>query len=169
VTTGAQTSDAESEPGLGFTMLKADEAQIVHDGESRIRNLALSDAATRLLLANLYAGQGLNAEAIALLENSTQSAREPVIVRFLGDLYLKVSLNRQAEDSFLQALDLSQKVSDIEGQAAAQNALGLVYEMFGNKAEAIQRSQKAAEWYQKLGDSKTAKEIQSRLAALQKQ
>ncbi len=169
VTAGAQTSDAETEPGLGFTMLKPDEAQAVRDGEARIRKLALTDAATRLLIASLYASQGLNAEAIVLLENLTQSVREPAIVRLLGDLYLKVSLNRQAEDAFLQALDLSQKVSDIEGQAACQNALGLVYETFGNKTEAIQRSQKAVEWYQKLGDSKTAKEIQSRLAALQKQ
>ena len=83
--------------------------------------------------------------------------------------YIKVSLNRLAEQTYLQALDLSQKVNDIEGQAAAQSALGLVYESFGNKPEAVQRTEKAIEWYQKLGDSKTVKELQARLAALQKQ
>lgn len=168
VSAGARTSDQETTPGLGFTVLKADEAQAVRAGEERIRRLGLSDAATRLLLANLYASLGLNADAIDLMESLARSSHEPTILRSLGDLYLKVSLNRMAEERYVQALDLAQKANDTEGQAAANNALGLVYESMGNKADAIQRSLNAVEWYQKLGDNKTIKQIQDRLAALQR-
>jgi hypothetical protein len=168
VSTGAHSSDEESSPGLGFTMLKPDEAQVIRDGETRIRGLGASDAATRLLLANLYAGQGLTAEAIEQMESLITVAEEPAIVRALGDLYLKIRLNRLAEERYTQALALSQKLNDVEGQAIAQNALGLVYEALGNKSEAVQRSQKAIAWYQKLGDAKTIAQIEARIAALQK-
>lgn len=169
VTAGARSSDEESIPGLGFTMLKAEEAQVVRDGEARIRGLGVSDAAARLLVANLYASQGLIAEAIEQMESLMAVAAEPAIARALGDLYLKIGLNRLAEERYTQALALSQKLNDVEGQAIAQNALGLVYEALGNKAEAVQRSQKAIEWYQKLGDSKTIAQIQDRITSLQKQ
>ena len=163
-----RSSDEEQGAGLGFTMLKPEEAQAVRGSEARIRNLGLAEPATRLLMANLYASQGLNAEAIDQLQELAKAAQEPAVLRSLGDLYLKVGLNRLAEGTYIQALDLSQKANDIEGQAAANNALALVYEALGNNAEAIQRSQKALGWYQKLGDSNTAKQIQDRLASLQK-
>jgi hypothetical protein len=168
VTAGSRSSDEEREPGLGFTMLKTDEAQTVREAEARIRALGLGDAATRLLIANLYAGQGLHSEAIDVLRDLAATAPEPAVVRTLGDLYLKVSLNRQAEETYVRALALSQKAGDTEGIAAAYNALGLIYETLGNKTEAVQQSQKAIEWYQKLGDSKTIKQIQDRLTALQR-
>jgi hypothetical protein len=168
VQAGSRISDDERTPGLGFTMLKAEEAQAVRDGETRIRSLALADNATRLLIANLYASQGMTCEAIDLLESLAATAQEPPVVRALGDLYVKVGLNRMAEEQYIQAIELSQKTGNIEGQAAADSALGLVYESLGNKAEAIQLTQKAVEWYQKLGDTKTIKQLQDRLAALQK-
>ena len=144
-------------------MLKPEEAQAVRDGEARIRAMGLNDAATRLLIANLYAGQGLAAEAIDQLEASAAALQAPAVARLLGDLYLKVGLNRLAEQRYTPALDLSQKANDIEGQAAAENALSLVYDALGNADEASQHAQKAIQWYQKLGDSKTAKQIQDRL------
>ena len=169
VTAGARSSDEESIPGLGFTMLKPEDGQVVRDGETRIRGLGLPDAATRLLTANLYASQGLNSEAIDQMESLIILAPQPAIVRSLGDLYLKIGLNRLAEERYIQALGLSQNLNDVEGQATAQNALGLVYEALGNKTEAVQRSQKAIEWYQKLGDARTVAQIQDRIASLQKQ
>ncbi len=169
VAAGGRSSDEETAPGLGFSVLKTDEAQLVRDAEGRIRALGLGDVPTRLLIANLYASQGLNAEAIEIWEALVKATREPAVVRSLGEMYLRVGLNRLAEARYLEALALSQTAGDVEGQAAAQNALGQIYEVFGNKAEAIQRSQKAIEWYQKLGDTKTVRQIQERVAALEKQ
>jgi hypothetical protein len=167
VSTAARSSDEESAAGLGFTMLKPEEAQVVRDGETRIRSLRLSDAATRLLIASLYAGLGLTAEAIEQLESLFTSTKEPAVARLLGSLYLGQGLSRLAEDRYLQGLDLAQKANDIEGQAADSNALGMVYEALGNKDEAIRRAQQAIAWYQKLGDSRSVQDIQTRLASLQ--
>ena len=89
------------------------------------------------------------------------------MARSLGDLYLRIGLNRFAEERYLQALGLSQRLNDVEGQALAQNALGLVYEALGNKGEALQRLQKAMEWYRKLGDAKRIEEIREQLGKMQ--
>lgn len=168
VSAAGRSSDEETEPGLGFSVLKADEAQTVQAAEARVRSLGLADAATRLLIANLYAGQGLNAEAIDILRDVARSANEPAVTRTLGDLFLKTSQTRLAEEAFLAAADLSTRAGDIEGMAASHSALGLVYETFGNKAQAIEQCNQAIASYQRLGDSKTVKQIQERLASLQK-
>jgi predicted phosphohydrolase len=168
VITGSRSSDEESAPGLGFTILKPDEAQVVREAESKIYALGLKEEPTRFLIAALYAVQGLNAEAIGQLEELSNTLKEPAVVRSLGDLHLRIGLNRFAEERYLQALDLSQGLNDIEGQALAQNALGLVYEALGNKGEAIKRLQWALGIYQKLGDAKMVKQIQERLGELQK-
>ncbi len=168
VTTSGRSSDEETEPGLGFTMLKADEAQAVLAALERIRSLGLAEPAQNLLIANLYASQGLHAEAIAVLQRLTVAASEPALMRTLGDLYLKVSLIRQAENAYLAAAQLSERVGDIEGMAASHNTLGLVYETLGNRAEAIAQTSQAIAAYQKLGDAKTVQQMQERLASLQK-
>ena len=88
--------------------------------------------------------------------------------RSLGDLYLKIGMNRLAEEHYLQALELSQKAGDVEGQALAQHALGLIYKQaLGNPEAATPRLQDAVKWYQQLGDSRKVEEIQKQLAAKQ--
>lgn len=166
ITAGGRSSDEEVIAGLGFTVLKPDEAQPVRNAESRVRALGLSHSATTLLTANVYAGHGLEAEAIELLSAAAQT--EPALVRLLADEYLKVGLNRQAEQSYRQALSLSQQASDVEGQAAAQRGLGLIYEGLGDQVQAVSWLQQALAGYQRLGDGPSAAAIQERLTALQK-
>jgi len=86
----------------------------------------LSDPATRLLIANLYASRGLSSEAVEQLESLFTTAKEPAVARLLGSLYLGLGLSRLAEDRYLQALDLAQTANDIEGQAADSSALATV-------------------------------------------
>jgi uncharacterized protein YceK len=167
VVAGNRSSEEESTPGLGFTLLKPDEAQAVREAETKIRVLDLGETPKRFLVASLYAAQGLNAEAIEQLEELSNTLKEPAVARSLGDLYLRIGLNRFAEERYLQALGLSQRLNDVEGQALAQNALGLVYEALGNKGEALQRLQKAMEWYRKLGDAKRIEEIREQLGKMQ--
>ena len=165
---GSNCSDKENIPDLGFTTLKPDEVQTVREAGNRIRALGLADAPTRFLISSLYATQDLHTEAIEQLEGLTSTLEEPAVLRLLGDLYRTIGLNRLAEERYLQALGLSQKANDVEGQALAQYWLGQIYDALGNKSETIQRLQKAMELYQKLGDSKKSKEIQERLTELQK-
>jgi hypothetical protein len=161
VVTGNRSSEEETLPGLGFTLLKSDETTTVLEGETKIRALGLADAPTRLLLANLYASQGLTAEAIEQLEALSGTSQEPAVLRSLGDLYLTLGLNRLAEARYLRAVNLSEHANDIEGQALAQRALGAIYEAIGNPGEAAQRLRKAVELYQQLGDTNMVAEISS--------
>jgi len=161
-----RSSEEEQLPGLGFSLLTPEEVQAVREAEAKIRALGLADAPMRFLIANLYAVQGLNAEAIELLEELSNTLQEPANVRSLGDLYRTIGLNRMAEERYSQALELSQRANDVEGQALAQNALGLIYEALGNKGEAAHRLEKAMELYQELGDSKTVQQIQEQLVEL---
>jgi hypothetical protein len=168
VVAGTRSSEEETLPGLGFTLLEPDEATAVRDAEAKIRALGLPDEPTRLLLANLYAGQGLNAEAIEQLEALSTTTQEPTVLRSLGEVYLTIGLNRLAEKNYLLALNLSERANDVEGQALAQHMLGRIYEALGNADEAAQRLQKAKELYQPLGDTKTVRVIEQRLAGLPK-
>jgi two-component system NtrC family sensor kinase len=89
---------------------------------------------TRLLIAELYAnwvpdrpnGKALIAEAIEMLEGLSDT-KEPAIIRLSGDLYLTIGLNGQAEAYYMRALKLSQDAGDLEGQALAQYALGIIF------------------------------------------
>lgn len=163
---GGRSSDEEGEAGLGFTLLKPHEVQAVREQESRIRELGLAKAPTQFLIALLYGSIGLNAEAIEELRDLSEILKQPAVVRLLADLYRDIGLNRQAEEAYLQALDLSQREDDVEGEALAQNALGLIYEALGNKGEAVRRLKMAMELYQKLGDARMVLEIRDILGVL---
>ncbi len=161
-----RSSNEETLPGLGFTMLTAEEEQAVRKAEADIRVLNLGDTPTRFLIANLYASLGLNAEAIEQLEELASKSKEPAISRLLGDLYVKVALNRHAEERYLHTTQFSPERD--EGLALAHQALASIYAALGNKGEAIQRLQQTLEFYRSIGDSRTVLQIQQTLAELQK-
>jgi hypothetical protein len=173
VIANGRSSKKEGVPGLGFKRLKPDEAKAVGEAVQKIRALGLADAPTQLLIAKLYANWDantdwdLNAEAIELLKELSNTLKEPAVRRELGDLYLKIGLNRLAEERYLHALELSAKAGDIEGQALVYNALGLTYEAIGNKKVSAQQYQSAIELYdKKLGHKQKVEQIQARLAKL---
>jgi predicted negative regulator of RcsB-dependent stress response len=151
VAAGDRSSNEETGPGLGFALLDAGEAAAVQAAEAKIQALGLPDAGTRLLIANLYAVHGLYAEAITLLAPLAE-AGQPAVARLLGDLYLGIGLNREAEASYLQALSLSEGAGDVEGQAAAHAALGTIYAALGSRAEAEKQWRAALAAYDQLGD-----------------
>jgi Tfp pilus assembly protein PilF len=167
VTTGDRASDEEGTPGLGFTILSADEAQAVRDAEARVKALGLDDAPTRLLIASLYANRELTAEAIEQLEALSNGSQEPAVMRLLGDLYLRIGLNYLAEEHYLKALEASRQADDVEGEAAAHHVLGQLYEAMGNREAAVEHLQEAIALYEKLGDAATVKNIRERLAQIQ--
>jgi hypothetical protein len=162
VEAGERSSAEEPGAGLGFELLGSDEVAAVRAAEAKIRALGLADAATRLLVANLYAVHHLYAEALAQLEPRAGSG-EPAVLRLAGDLYLGVGLNRQAEESYLQALTLSQGANDPEGQAAAHAALGNIYDALGNREEATRHWQDAVAGYKGLGDQSKIAEVRALL------
>lgn len=163
VVAGERSSDEEGQPGLGFTLLNAEEAQALRAEEAGLRAQGLQERTARFLTAQLYASRGLYAEAIEILEELSKSWPESSLERALGALYLRTGLNRLAEAHYLQAVALSQKAKDLEGEALAQSALGAIYEAIGNGGEAVERWQRARDIFRGLGDVQAVKQLEERL------
>ena len=167
VTAGDRSSSEEPGAGLGFSVLGAAEAKAVKEAEAKIRALSLTETATALLIANVYATNGLYAEAVEGLER-LPGPQEPAVLRLLGDLYISTGLNRLAEERYTTALARSEALSDVEGQAQAHHALGRIYDALGNPAEARRHLSGALALYDRLGDAKQAAEAKAHLDALPK-
>ena len=165
VTAGDRSSSEEPGAGLGFSVIGADEAKTVKEAEAKIRSLGLTETATALLIANIYATNGLYAEAIEGLER-LRGTQEPAVLRLLGDLYISTGLNRLAEERYAAALARSVALSDVEGQAQAQHALGRIYDALGNAVEARRHLTDALALYDRLGDAKKSAEAKAQLDAL---
>lgn len=166
---GGRNSDEEGVLGLGFRILEAEQAAKVKAREREIRNMNLQESSKRLLIAYLYAGRELYAEAIMQLE---EGSNDPEVVRLLAELYLRTLLTDKAERQYLRAIELSRE--NILGLALAHDRLGQIYEAFvkkgdqGKKDQAIQKYENAIKAYMDLKNWKMVGEIAGRLAGLQK-
>ncbi len=163
VVAGGRSSEEASEPGLGFTLLGLEEARAVGEAADRIRALGLPEEATRLLVAHLYAGRGLVAEAIELLEELAAEGGPPSLPRTLGDLYARIGLVLEAETRYLEAARRSAEAGDLEGEALARQALGYLYrEALGLEDEAERAFGEARELFRALGDAGAIQRLEER-------
>jgi hypothetical protein len=152
VSTDGKSSELENVPGIGFALLKADKALSLNKAKAKIQKLNLPEAQTQFLTANLYLDEHLYAEAIDEVERASGTMKEPAVVRMLGDLYLVVGLNREAEKRYLEALTIQPK-NDLEEQAMTQMRLAQSYENLGISDQAIIRLDEAIKIYERLGNS----------------
>ena len=153
----------DDDPGLGFTMLSAEESKMTGREEERIRRLGLPEAPTRLLVAHLYASHCLYAEAIQWLDDLPKDLNEPAPARLLGDLYVFTDLLQLGETRYLEALDFSRKLKDTEGEALAHRSLERIYRATGKKAQALEHLKRALALSKMLGDDKRVEELETKL------
>lgn len=169
-TSGPNSRSSSEEPGLGlgFTMLGAKERKTVVEEERQIENLGLPVGTTQFLIAHLYTTHGLNAEAIQRLEGISNTFKVAAVARLLGDLYLNGGLPRQAENSYLNSLNLSKDGNvDEEGEMLVHLALADIYgQVLGNVKSAREHLDAALVLAQQLGDDYTQTEVGKRLAEL---
>jgi hypothetical protein len=164
-----KSSKDEGLPGLGFSLLPAEEIERIRVDVGTIDGLNLSEEATVFALAQLYAGRSLYAEAIEMLEGLAESdSRATNVFRELGEFYQQVGLLVLAESRYTRALELAETTGDVEGAAAAKAKLGEVYLALGNKNEALRWWTQAQTGYESLGDSQRASQIAGQLAELNK-
>jgi hypothetical protein len=163
-----RSSDEEDEPGLGFTLLTADQALKVREAEAEIDKLKLAETTRRFLVASMYTNADLNYEAIMLLEACPETFNDPESLRLLGELYLYIGLIRKAEATYLKLFEPKLKEKDTDlGQATASRMLGQIYEALGSRAAAVQSFSEAKRLYQTLEDEKATLQINERLKILQ--
>jgi hypothetical protein len=166
VTASDRSSNQEPGAGLGFILLSAEEAKAVKEAEAKVQALGLAATPAALLVANVYATNGLHAEAIEGLEGLQST--EPAVLRLLGDLYVGIGLNRLAEERYTAALARSEVLSDVEGRAQAHQALARIYDALGSPAETRRHLTGALALYDQLGDTARAAEAKAQLDALPK-
>lgn len=164
VTAELTSSEDEGVPNRGFTIITADKAKALSKKATRIKDLKLPEAQTRLLTAYLYAAKELYSEAVALLE-SPKCIDGPATKRMLGDLYLKIGLNREAERRYLEALKLEPE-NELEERALILSGLGWAYENLGSFDLAAQNMTEAINAYEKLGDSAMARRLKQEIERL---
>ncbi len=162
-----KTSEMESGPGHGFSVLPSKERKIVLEEQKQLEHLGLEEGPTQYLIAHLFAAHGLNAEAIQRLEAVSKKFQGPATERLLGDLYMVVELPRQAETHYLKSLELSQREQDDEGQLQCRLALAAIYgKVFGNNRAAGEHLEAAIAIAGKLGDDATISRARKRLSEL---
>jgi Tetratricopeptide repeat len=109
----------------------------------------------------------LTGEAIALLESVIERGQSsPLIHRTLGDLYWQTGLIHPAQAAYKKAIALAKTPENLEDVTIAQEQLGQIYGLIGNKDEARQAYLQAKEGYKSLGDKSKVEEIQTQLDRL---
>ena len=166
VSTEPAGSDAEAARDLTFTTLPAREVQTLSKKIRRLRQSRLPEGVKQILIANLYASKELYTEAIALLEGSKNVGGQATI-RMLGDLYLAVGLDNEAEKRYLEALSLAPG-NDLEDLALLQLGLAWVYQNLGAFDRAAMRLGEAISAYEKLGNTLIAERLAERMKVLTK-
>ncbi|MDY7002628.1 MAG: tetratricopeptide repeat protein [Cyanobacteriota bacterium] len=139
-------------------LAKSEELTQKLDGEAKV-----------LSIAEFYQQNGLNVEAIAILESFIdQGYQTPAIYRMLGEIYQQIQLPGLAKNYYLQSTKLT-GVDDVVGTAKIEAALGEVYATLGSNEEAIRWLKLASNKYEKLGEFQRGDEVKSSLEKLQKQ
>ena len=164
---GSSSGD-EGAVGLGFTLLTEEEAAPVHAAVEQLKAFGLPSEAEAFALAQLYAGQGLIAEAIETLEAlATTGNQETAVYRVLGDLYQRIGLNPMGEKYYLKAIELASAEGDVEGLAAAQAGLGEIYVELENVSEAINWLEQALDSYRTLEDTQNIEKLMARIKVVE--
>jgi hypothetical protein len=166
VETNGHSSSNEPGLGLGFSVLSDDERKAVSREQRKVEGLGLPSGPAKFLTAHLYAANGLNSEAIELLEDASRNFQVSAVYQALGDLYVAAGLTRPAEAAYINSLSLSQTEGDQEGEMLANLALGGIYGALGNKKLACQHLETGRSLAGKVGDRRTAGRAESLLAEL---
>jgi hypothetical protein len=164
-----RSSQEEGRKGLGFSLLKEDEAEKLQANTDRIGGLDLPSEGEAFALAQLYAGHGLIAKAVQILEGLIEDGCQQVAVhQALADLYAQIGLALLAEPRYVEALKLAEAQGNVEALAAIQASLGEVYVTLNNTDEAIRWLTQAQAGYEALGDIQRASGLEEQILRLSK-
>ncbi|MDJ1173060.1 tetratricopeptide repeat protein [Roseofilum capinflatum] len=159
----SEPSSAE-ETNISFEVLNPDDAAHVRERAASILNLETSETERSLLLAHLYFGYHLNAEAIAVLEALPKESKTETVYRLLGDLYNWIYLRRFAIWRYQSAAEIAEPGT--AQLAAVQSRLGQIYADRAIPEKAREWLEAALATYQALGNQQRITEIQEQLDQL---
>jgi hypothetical protein len=132
-----QSSAEEGVVGLGFRLVTAREAEEMDQKVKKIQHLDLPSPDQEYAIAQLFASQGLYAEAIQALEGQARSGSSTTHSSLmLGRLYLQTGLPLLAESHYLSAIQKAQQIRDLEVSIEAKARLAQISTLKGSQDEA---------------------------------
>jgi hypothetical protein len=152
----------DTTPGTRFVVLNAEQAAKIEAEVERFQGRGLDAATTNLLIANLYANNGLYAEALELLEGTNT----PFSALLQGNLYVVIDLPDLALEPFERAVSEAAQRNDRLGAALAHTRLGEIYTIENDLDRARTNYMQAIAIYRELGDAQRAEELTERLEVL---
>jgi hypothetical protein len=109
----------------------------------------------------IYTQNRLFADAIETLETEiAQGNRSAAIYLELGQLYLGIDLPFNAEQAYLESLELAIAEKNLNGQALAHVRLGQLYHKTGNLEASIDQFSQAKMLYEQAGEPDLAAEVE---------
>lgn len=150
---GRSSDEERTALDLSFILLSPEEIATIQKLVARVQELDLNERATHLLKVEIYAAHGLQADAIALLEELAPVEDAPTVHRRMGDLYLEIGLYTEAQKSYEQALAGYRTLGQKDGEAHVLAGLGLGYRGDRDDATARDYLELARDLYRVLGDA----------------
>ena len=154
----------EQHTGLGFWLLETADAEQVRALESRLRAQSLGSSAADLLVAELYLGRDLRAEASQLLEGLSASTGSASVWLALGKAYLETGLTAEAGGALDRAAVLASETGERQVEAAALVGLGLAARLEDESATAEIHLQDARALYEQIGDQDGVEQVEQLLS-----
>ena len=153
-------ASSPSDPPATFEILAEPTKKTVLEAVETIKQQPLSPAEKGLILAQLYRGYGLYADAVEVLEELvTQGSQQVSVYQLLGDTYLDTGLPQLAKKPYQKALELANSTENLSRQGNIQTGLGKAYAKLGEEEKAVQLLEKATRIYAELGDEKLSQEL----------
>ena len=162
---GVSSQDEDSDGQYSwFIVLEEGEAKTLQEQVAVIKQQELSKEQEGLILAHLYRGNELNAEAIEVLEGLVEFGSQRITVyQLLGDIYQQIGLSLMAKEVYGQGLALMAAEENSEVKAMMQWGLGEVEYTLGNRDKAVEWLEKTKASYLALGEEIQIEELAKRI------
>jgi tetratricopeptide (TPR) repeat protein len=163
-----RSSDEESVPGLGFSLLDAETAKEVTQRAQAIDAQDLPALEKMFARTELYWQNNLRAEAIQLLITLPPSDTTAKVHRWVANMYRANGLLLEAEEEYAKAINLTQVSQNKPELAGAKVGLGQTLFSLGQLDEAAKSLTEAKSLYQELGDEQSVTKVEGILKDIEK-
>ena len=145
-------STKEGVAGLAFYLLPEVAERQLNVDLAAVEAMNLAPLEAALERANIYRNYDLMSNAIALLESTSQDvAASADLYRLLGELYLQIGLNTNAQTAFTEAKSLASATGDLTTEADVNVFLAYIALRERSSEETIRLLEEAQMFYQDSG------------------
>lgn len=154
---GNSSEEEQTDIDRSFILLEPDKIEQVNFLINKVHELNLNTKATLLLEADVFASQGLRADAIDRLRKLIPLDSSPAVNLRLADLYRIIGLFTESQKFYENAALGYHRIGDLYGEAHALLGSGLSHMGDQKDAEARTKFEESLVLFQSLGDQENTK------------